>query len=104
MDFVKKGRIKLSNISKAEALAEDGKLIIKERPAIEGLAIDYKYDPEKDSYIVIAFVKYNEDKETYLELVGTRLLQLNKDEFEDFKQVADIGMSIVECLNDEAED
>lgn len=71
-----------------------------ERPIKEGLAIEKEcsYSSSSDkSYYVIAFVKYNSQEEgVEVEVCGTRILDVQDDEFMIFKHLVQLGKDIIE--------
>lgn len=102
MTFVEKNNIRLQSITRASGIDDDGTLLTTKLPTKDGLGIEYCYDGEH--YIVISFIKYEPKEDgAYLDLVGNRILELNKDDFDDFKQIANIGIDMVNCVNEENE-
>ena len=102
MTFVEKNRLRLQSITKITGIDDTGEVVFTSCPSKEGLGIEYRYDDEH--YIVISFIKYDSKNDgAYLEHIDNRILQLDKCDFDDFKQVANIGIDIVNCVNEEYE-
>ena len=92
-----KGKLRLGNITRATSIIS-GKLSTKDLPVKEGLQIEYDYDGQ-EHYIVITFIKFGEDG-AVLEDICNRILELPTEEFDNFKELAQIGINLVEKANE----
>lgn len=102
MTFVEKNNIRLQSITQVSGIDDNGAFLTTQLLTKDGLGIEYCYDGEH--YIVISFIKYEPKEDgAYLDLVGNRILELDKNEFDDFKQLANIGIDMINCINEENE-
>lgn len=92
-----KGKLRLRNITQLTSIVS-GKLSSKDLPVKEGLGIEYDYDGQ-EHYIVITFIKFGEDG-AVLEDICNRILELPTEEFDNFKELARIGINLVEKANE----
>lgn len=84
MEFAKLGRLRLRGIYN---------LIHGELPVAAGLGIE-KQCKNSESYYVIAFVKI-EDGEPNIEVIGDRILDIDKSEWEDFQFLAKRAIDMI---------
>lgn len=109
-EFAKTPHFKLCNIAYLDF--QDNECMVKHRDVCEGLAVERLCDSDEvnlceteetdanKTYYVVCFIKFNLDEEdTELEVVGDRILDIPVDEFEEFKEITNLGIQKVNLEN-----
>lgn len=106
----KKGKFRVFPISKIVSInPKTGDLSIEQLLIKDGLAIEqecgyFKMD-KSPTYIVVTFIKYDEHEDSVeLEPVLDRIIDIKKDDWEDFVECSRYAIDLVENENREAEE
>ena len=97
------GKLRLKEISRIDGFEEDNfnspSLSISTLPISKGLGIEYEYQPK--TYIVIAFIYYNEQGHNcYFESVGSRVQEnISIDLYPSFLNLLNEGFRLVTLCN-----